>query len=529
MRLPTIQFCAPALLLTACGLCFSAVQTLADESGDKQKLHDKQLIAAGQIGTPTTPAYSNILPGTKPSQFTPNNAPVGIFDLFPPVREPQVLENNNRETPKSELTAPMPSAVIEYDESLAPNSNLPGLSVVKAMNAALVEGPRAAAIRAQLAIAMANFPQATQAPNPLFFFDRGIVAEQVNRMGPVLTGEEPWKLLFRLLVAKRLVDQTKIDLLTQIWSLRATVRRAYTEIVVAQETQRTLEELYDISSKLLNITAKRFKAGAVAELDVLKARLDTSQAAVDVSVGKRRVLRAKQQLNILMGKDANAPLFIAPLPDYTSSTPRDVLRKQKSDLLPDYTFSVPILKDFIDRGLTNRLELKSLGLQLKVNQANLLSAYGNVIPNPTVAFGKSTAGNPSGGPKVTAVFFTVDAEFPLSNWNQGNIWNFKATGRQLNYQVLAQQNQVTSDIVSAYNNLLAARKKLRLYQDRLLNDSNEVARLTRRSYEVGQTDITTALNAQQANVQVRSAYLDAVNSYASAFTDLEFAIGKPLQ
>jgi cobalt-zinc-cadmium efflux system outer membrane protein len=326
-----------------------------------------------------------------------------------------------------------------------------------------------------------------------------------------------------------MVAQSKIDLLTQIWSLRADVRRAYLELVVAQETQKTLEQLYDLASRLLDVTAKRLKAGAVPQLDALKARLAASQASLDVIVGKRRVVRAKQQLNILLGRTADSALFIAALPDFTSEKPREQLRAEKSDILPDYSREVPPLKEFIDRALGNRLELKSLAMQVKVNQANLAGAYGNVLPSPTLALGKSTSGNPAGGPKLNAVFFTVNAEIPLSNTNQGAIWQYRATGRQLNYQIAAQQNQVTSDVTAAYNNLLAARKKLRLYQDKLLTDSNLVARLSRRSYEVGQSDITAALNAQQANVQTQNAYLDAVNAYGDAFTSLEFAIGKPLQ
>jgi cobalt-zinc-cadmium efflux system outer membrane protein len=363
----------------------------------------------------------------------------------------------------------------------------------------------------------------------MFFFDRGLVAEQVNRMGPTLNVEPPWKLIFRLLVAKRLVAQTKVDLLTQIWSLRADVRRAYIELVVAQESQKILEQLFDLSSRLLNVTAKRFKAGAVPQLDVLKARLAASQSAVDVSVGKRRVIRAKQQLNILLGRNAESQLYIAALPDYTSEKPREILRAEKSDILPDYAKQVPQLTDFINRALDNRLELKSLELQLKLNRANLRNSYASIIPNPNITFGKSTSGNPAGGPKLTAVFFTVNAEIPLSNSNQGAIWQYRAAQNQLRYQVESQRNHVAADVTSAYNDLLAARKKLRLYQDRLLTDSNLVARLSRRSYEAGQSDITAALNAQQANVQVQNSYLSAVSDYGNAFTNLEFAIGKPLQ
>jgi outer membrane protein TolC len=63
----------------------------------------------------------------------------------------------------------------------------------------------------------------------------------------------------------------------------------------------------------------------------------------------------------------------------------------------------------------------------------------------------------------------------------------------------------------------------------VLADSNEVARLSRRSYEVGQSDINSTLLAQQANIQIRSQYLDAVMQYQQAYTDLEQACGTPLE
>src|SRR5262249_3923109 len=154
--------------------------------------------------------------------------------------------------------------------------------------------------------------------------------------------------------------------------------------------------------------------------------------------------------------------------------------------------------------------LKSLEQQIKLNQINLKGAYGNSIPNASIALGKSTEGNPSVGPKLTAVFFTVDAESPFSNLNQGNIALYKARAKQLKYQVGSQKNLVVSQVSGAYQRLLAAREKLRVYQEHVLADSFEVARLARRSYEVGQSDITSTLLAQQNNVQIRSQYLDSV-------------------
>jgi outer membrane protein, heavy metal efflux system len=440
-------------------------------------------------------------------------------------------------SPSQASTNPMPSVgqtaagTIEYDESIVPDvSDAPPQNVVDSLNNALIESPKAAAIRAQFGITQAGYAGVTVVPNPVFFFDRGMVAEQEGRIGPVLTEEPPWKLYFRWLTQKRLVDQTRFDLMTQLWQLRSDVRRAYTEVVVAQETLKTLNELYDLSSKLEFVASKRFQAGDVPELDVLKARLATEQAATDRIVGAQRVIRARQQLNVLMGKPLERPINVPPLPDYTGgSGTRFNLQAQKSDVLPDPKDSVPPLAQFLSLAEDNRLELKSLRQQIKVNDANLKGAYGNIIPNPSIALGKSYGGNVPSGPKLTAVFFTINVQSPTANFNQGNIAQFKATAKQLHYQIQSEKNQISADVSSAYQTMLGARAKLFTYQDHILADSYETARLARRSYEVGQSDITATLAAQQANVQIRSQYLDAVTTYQQSFTDLEQACGTTLQ
>lgn len=398
-----------------------------------------------------------------------------------------------------------------------------------ALAEALKSGPRAAAVRAQLGVTRAGILTASQAPNPVVFMDRGLMAEQVMRLGPIFSTDKPFDLYLRLLAARVLTDQTKVDLLTQIWSLRTDVRKAYIELVLALETQRTLEQLYQLSDRLYMVSKKRFDAGAVPELDVLKGRLAVSQANVDVQAGLRRITAAKQQLNLLMGRVVDASISVAPLPDYTGSEPVSGLRTRRTDVLPDFSRDVAPLKLFVEAAIQSRLELKSLGLQKRVNSTLLQGHYSSLISNPGFALGKDTAGNPVDGPKITAVFMTINEEVPLNNFQQGGIYQHKAVATQLRFQTEAQRNMIYSDVSASYQNLLAARDKIRVYQESLLQDSNEVTRLAQRSYEVGQSDITAALQAQQANIQVRADYLNAINDYATAIADLEKAVGRPLQ
>jgi outer membrane protein, heavy metal efflux system len=324
-----------------------------------------------------------------------------------------------------------------------------------------------------------------------------------------------------LLVAKRQMRASKIEILNQMWLFRNDMRRIYTEAIVAQETYQTITELAQLAARLQDVSSKRFQAGDVPELDVLKARLALSQAEIEQEYGARRVLRAKQQLNVIMGSNLDQPVTIPHLPAFQ-------LRAEKSDLLPDFSRPVPPLQDLIQLALANRLELKLLKQNITVSKAQLYNAFGNIVPNPVVATGKSITGNPPVGPKLNGFFVSLGFEMPVFTYQQGEIRRIQATIRQYYRQYQAQENVVTAEVAAAYQNLIAARDRIRVYQDHVLADSLEVARLAQRSYEVGQADITATLAAQQANIQIRSQYLDAVSAYQQAFTDLEQAVGEPL-
>jgi len=444
-----------------------------------------------------------------------------------PMQLPGLSPAGNSPAGTSPSAGPIVSGTIQFSEQ--PKTMGSGMTILQSLDEALVKSPRAAAIRAQLQITTAAYAEAAAGPNPAFLFDRAPLGEQVRRVGPTFTIEGPWKLVFRLLATKRLVEQTKTDLMTAIWALRADVRRAYTEVVVAQETVETLNSLYDLASRLLEVSDKRFQAGDVPELDVLKARLATSQSDVERQVGMRRVIRAKQQLNVIMGRKPEDIVNIPRLPAFLGIGNVSKLEKsQKGQLLPDFAIEPAPLATYIQKALDQRLELKSVEQRIKLNKAQMRTAISNVVPNPSVSFGNSVSGNAPSGPKVSSVFFTVVAESPITNWNQGEIYRLKATSTQLKYELGAQKNIVTAQVSSAYNNVLAARQKLKVYQEHILADSYEVARLARRSYEVGQSDITATLQVQQANVAVRSQYLDAVRAYQEAYTDLEQSCGRPL-
>jgi outer membrane protein, heavy metal efflux system len=395
------------------------------------------------------------------------------------------------------------------------------LSLNQALNETFTQSPRAASVRLQLGIAKSAIPQALTFPNPSLIVYNGFIAEQTYQVGASIPIEQPWKAFFRLLSAKQQIKQADLEIQRTLWLLRSNVRRAYLELVLAEEMASTLTEVADLTNRLLVAAQKRANAGDVANLDVFKAKLAFSQAEVERAQAQRQVVLSKRRVNILRGRDHAAELSVSRLPPFQ-------LKIQKTELLPDFDKPIPSIDKLIATAHEHRLDVRLIRQAIKTNEAALRSTYANILPNTQFNVGRSITGNPPDGPKLTGYFIGVTQELPVLDFKQGDITRFRATLRQLKIEADAQKNIVSEEVALAYERVSIASEKIKAYQDHLLADSELVAKLARRSYEVGQSDITAAITAQQANIQVKTQYLEAIRTYQQAFTDLEQAVGQIL-
>jgi cobalt-zinc-cadmium efflux system outer membrane protein len=101
-------------------------------------------------------------------------------------------------------------------------------------------------------------------------------------------------------------------------------------------------------------------------------------------------------------------------------------------------------------------------------------------------------------------------------------------GRQLTLDLQGQENLIIGQAQLAYKNLLAARQRIRSFQDEAMPEASAMADIAKHGYELGQTDLNTLLDAQRTNIQTQTQYLDAVLTYQLAINDLEQSIGVPL-
>jgi cobalt-zinc-cadmium efflux system outer membrane protein len=313
------------------------------------------------------------------------------------------------------------------------------------------------------------------------------------------------------------------------------IRRAYAELVAATAYARLIDTQQEIAQRLLSISSKRYRAGKAAGSEVFQAKLLVVQYDTQRNQAQGRVIQDCAALAQLLGDIPRGQEIID-----TDENELFGLSASANALVPDPERGVPPLQTLLPLAWQQRNDLKTAIQQAWSDRKALSLAKTQRIPDPFIGFSYMFSTyqgtqprffDPAFGkvPFQPGYLLTVQEEMPIFYHYQGQVAQAQATWQQQIKQVDVQRSQIAADIVSAYVALQLTRKNIDQFQRDLLPDAETVALLARRSYEMGKTDLATAVLAQQQYQQLRSQYFDSVVAYQTAWADLEKAIGVPLK
>ncbi|HEY9681949.1 MAG TPA: TolC family protein [Oculatellaceae cyanobacterium] len=385
-----------------------------------------------------------------------------------------------------------------------------------AQNEALLHNPRAAEIMAGLDVIRCYFLPPGVMPDCAFLSARDGCTEHDNsppahqltpKAGPILWSP----------AAQELVKEAELNAMKKLWKFRGEVRTSYTEAVVAQECYANSAQLKKQSKRLLEAARKRLQAGAVPELDVLKARLADSIEGMEFIDAESRLREAKNRLKYNLGRPMEGSVEI----------PR-LLPVNCTALLPYWNVIGPLVNDLTDHAMKNRLELKIIHQQSTFVQALLNQSETNwFVPMQKPSDYQETIKQIFSPDKPLQAIYEYESPPDVQN-TIGLRPRAMALAWQLYTEEEALRSEVKGEVVSAHGKFVCAKKKLWAYRNHLLTQSHQIARLAILKYQLGRSDITSALSAHQAEVRVRIEYLVALQAYEQSFTDLEQAVGESL-
>jgi outer membrane protein, heavy metal efflux system len=380
----------------------------------------------------------------------------------------------------------------------------------EAVRMALANNPQLEVARQQAGGARARRVQAIAVPDPAL---TASLDDKSRLLGPAASrnvGVElgvpfPDKFRLRNAVARADVQSADFQYTLLRQQIAAAVARGYDDLLVARRHRRDLTDQRGLAAEFLQKAEARFNAGSVARLDVIRARVDVAQADNALIANERDISNAEAALNRLLGRSLGAGVMAA-------------------DSL-DIPLALPALEQLELRALAVRPELSDLQAQRRGASAATSLAREYWLPDFFLAANKDYKAG--GGP----LFSTgIALPFPLFFWqhSKGEIAESRARERELAASYRDLQAEVSQDVRAAYAFAETSLRQALYLRDELLPAAQEAYRVASVSYGLGGSSALEVLDARRNLLDAETQYADALAAASSARSDLERAVGAPL-
>jgi cobalt-zinc-cadmium efflux system outer membrane protein len=258
---------------------------------------------------------------------------------------------------------------------------------------------------------------------------------------------------------------------------------------------------------LLDVNRERYKAGAIAQVDLDRLELQRVQYESDLQTAEVNLRTAKIQLLTLLNDRTPVEQFdvTGPYDFSTQIAPLDDVRQMALDVRPDLKAAM----EAIDKAQTDHKLAIANG-----STDPTLSAWYTYNPSFNNPFAHQTIG------------LGVSIPLRIFDWNQGEKKRTELDIDRNEKLMEATRAQVFSDVDSAYATVNSTVILLQPYKDRYLQQASRVRDTIAFSYQHGAASLLDFLNAQAEYRSVQVSYLNLVASYLNAASQLNLAAGR---
>ncbi len=287
-----------------------------------------------------------------------------------------------------------------------------------------------------------------------------------------------------------------------------TVKDTYFRIQLAQRRLALAEENRDRFGRILDINSIRFKKGYIAEVDLIRIRLQM----VDF---QSQVIQSLQE-----GESARGDL-------------RQLLRLSPKTMLElttdmDFRRIDPDINRLRTSALEIRPDIKAKRYSYSQREADLKLAKAYRVPDVTIGGGYSVQG--AQGPDNPQQWaLNLGLPLPLFNRNQGGIRQAEVAVQSAEADLNKTVNQVENEVEVAYRNLIQSRRLVEAYVGGVLDDARSTFTIVERAYERGGATILDLLDAARTSRTIQQNYIEALYTYQHNLFQLESAVGQEIR
>lgn len=292
-----------------------------------------------------------------------------------------------------------------------------------------------------------------------------------------------------------------------IRQLTFTVKDAYYRVQLAQRRLALAEENRDRFSRILEVNTIRFKKGYIAEVDLIRIRLQVVDFQSQIIQAIQDGNQARADLRVLLGLSPGVEMLLTTELDYHFIEP-DIagLRKLALETRPD-------------------IRMKRLTQSQRMADLRLAKAYR--IPDITAGAGYALQG-PQGPDNQQQIALSLGIPLPLFNRNQGGIAQAEVSIQVAETDLQKAIVQVENDVEIAYRNLLESRRLVETYRGGVLEDARLTLTIVEKAYERGGATIIDLLDAARTSRTIQQNYIETLFNYQRNLFLLENAVGREI-
>lgn len=399
------------------------------------------------------------------------------------------------------------SAVLAAIIVSALSAEEPGLTLDEALALALARNPEVLAAQARLEAARGRTLQLRSRPAPeLAAGLEGLPLPGLKKEGDEIevhlgleqVFEYPGKRALRSEIGRRAEEVAEAELDRARLLLGAKVKRTYWAAVFAGSAAEALERSSARLDALIEDLQAKYRTGAAAYADVLRARAEKARLRNQVLDQGREKRTAELALSELLGRPADEPLALAtPLPFAPLAADAAALLERARAGLPSFRIAA-----------------------LRAAQADAAIELAGLARRPDFLAGVLL---PSVRPNAWGVSFGLTMPFLRPGRSKGLVMEAAAEAEAGRQAAAALERRVRTAVETAFAAARSAEAQVLVYEKSLLRELEDELAIELDYFRYGKTETLGLLDLHRTFVLAQVEHLRALYLYNLALADLEVA------